>query len=998
VLLVGIVAATSAAWVSPVATPQAAGPAFPRGRTNGNPPDPQYAAERLLDGDLATFCCLLDDTPTGSADTTVPARGSAPVTGHIVFDLGRPLPLSGMRLTARLDGGPFNPREITVSTFADDVSSELPPAAVTAPGLLTLAARQPVPPLSAGATWTVNWPVLTRRYVVLQVHDSYESGGVHWNFQLAEVEIAVELPAEALPPELQTAATRSRDRLRRVVNPPALRQAIEFLGQACPGRYPAPALLARLAEWEARLRDPAGALSNTTPAEDGEALQAFEREALVLLNPLLAPGKLVFAKRYTYQTGWYYAEFMQANRVGGGLCVLSLADGRVTDLAPALGAGIVDRYDLSFDGQRLLFGWKSSPEQAFRLYEIGIDGQGLRQVTFTPPNEAAELAAYSPSGHNELGPYRAHTDDFQPCYLPDGGICFASSRCRSGVLCDQSDALSVNTLYRVNPDGSGLRRLSRGALSESTPSLLNDGRILYTRWEYIDKGVIAVQDLWAMRPDGSGAAEVYGNAVESPPVLIHGRALPGTAQSVVCTATLHHPFAVGPLLLLDLAKDTRTSDPMRSLTPDTQVSIAGPGTFPDGECFTHEVGGQWVADNRGPLFCEPYPLTDPENPTAPCRFFLVTCNPDRAWNDPTAYGLWLLDTFGNRVPLYHDAAISCWQPMPLRPRPVPPVIPPTRLEGESGAAVAADREPPAPVATVVMQDVSRGLGLTGVSAGTVRYLRIWEQVARPWSAHRFWPDDETLGQHAPISLNAHIYVKVLHGIVPVAADGSAHFTVPADRNLFFQALDAEFMEVQRMRTFVNFQAGEVRGCVGCHAPRSAAPGSRPVLALAHPADLPMAAPGDIAVPRPIDYVTDVQPILDRHCSRCHSPGKEAAKVDFSGTPTPYFNRSYETLMSRGFIACVQEFVGPQAEAQKTNALPLPARALGSHASRLISVLRQGHHDVQLTPAENVRLLAWVDANGPYYGTYFGRRNLAYQGLADFRPIATLESAWGTPPP
>jgi hypothetical protein len=981
-----------------VATPQAAGPAFPRGRANGNPPDPQYAAERLLDGDPATFCCLLDDTPTGSADTSIPACGSAPVTGHIVLDLGRPLPVSGMRLTARLDGGPFNPREITVSTVADDVPGELPPGAVTAPGLLPLAARQPVPPLSAGATWTVNWPVLTRRYVVLQVHDSYESGGVHWNFQLAEVEVAVELPAESLPPELRTAATRSRDRLRRVVNPKALRQAIEFLGQACPGRYPAPALLARLAEWEARLRDPAGALSNTTPAEDAEALQAFEREALVLLNPLLAPGKLVFAKRYTYQTGWYYAEFMQANRVGGGLCVLSLADGRVTDLAPALGAGIVDRYDLSFDGQRLLFGWKPSLEQAFRLYEIGIDGQGLRQVTFTPPNEAAELAAYSPRGRNELGPYRAHTDDFQPCYLPDGGICFASSRCRSGVLCDQSDALSVNTLYRVDPDGSGLRRLSRGALSESTPSLLNDGRILYTRWEYVDKGVIAVQDLWAMRPDGSGAAEVYGNAVESPPVLIHGRALPGTAQSVVCTATLHHPFAVGPLLLLDLAKDTRTSDPMRSLTPDTQVSIAGPGTFPDGECFTHEVGGQWVADNRGPLFCEPYPLTDPQNPTAPCRFFLVTCNPDRAWNDPAAYGVWLLDTFGNRVPLYHDAAISCWQPMPLRPRPVPPVIPPTRLEGESGAAVAADREPPAPVATVVMQDVSRGLGLTGVSAGTVRHLRIWEQVARPWSAHRFWPDDETLGQHAPISLNAHIYVKVLHGIVPVAADGSAHFTVPADRNLFFQALDAEFMEVQRMRTFVNFQAGEVRACVGCHAPRSAAPGSRPVLALAHPADLPLAAPGDIAVPRPIDYVTDVQPILDRHCSRCHSPGKEAAKVDFSGTPTLYFNRSYETLMSRGLIACVQEFVGPQAEAQKTNALPLPARALGSHASRLISVLRQGHHDVQLTPAESLRLLTWVDANGPYYGTYFGRRNLAYQGLADFRPLATLESAWGTPVP
>jgi hypothetical protein len=969
-----------------LATPQSGGPAFPRGRANGNPPDPQYAAERVIDGDPATFCCLLDDTPTGTAETTIPARGSSPVTGQIVFDLGRPLPLSGIRLTARLDGGPFNPRQVEIVCFTADV-----PGVDTA--VQGLALEQTLPPLQNGATWTATWAPVSKRYLCLRVRDSYESGGVHWNFQLAEVEVAVELPEDALPPGLKTAAGRARERLGRSVDRRALREAIEFLGRACPGRYPAAALLDRLAAWDARLTAPESMATEAAVAQASEALQAFAREALVLANPLLAPGKLVFVKRYTYPTGWYYAEFMQANRPGGGLAVLSLADGRVTELAPALGAGIVDRYDLSFDGRRLVFGWKPAPDQAFRLYEIGVDGQGLRQLTFTPAGEAAELAAYGPNGRNELGPYRAHSDDVQPCYLPDGGICFASSRCRNGVLCDQGDTLSVSTLYRMNADGSGIERLSRGALSESTPSVMNDGRILYTRWEYVDKGVIAVQDLWAMRPDGTGAAEVYGNAVETPPVLIHGRAVPGDARGVVCTATLHHPFAVGPILLLDLGQDTRTTAPMRSLTPDTRVSIEGPGTFPGGEYFTHAVGDQWVADNRGPLFSEPYPLTDPENPSAPCRFFLVTGNPDRAWNDPTAYGLWLIDTFGNRVPLYQDAAISCWQPMPLRPRRVPPVIAPDR----PGAAAEAGAAPERAVATVVLQDVYRGLGLPGVAAGTVRYLRIWEQVARPWSAHRFWPADEALGQHAPISLNAHIYVKVLHGIVPVASDGSAHFTVPADRNLFFQALDEDLMEVQRMRTFVNFRAGEVRSCVGCHALRTAVPVSRPILALARPPDSPAAQPGEASVPRPVEYVSDVQPILDRHCSACHRPDGKAAKLDLTGTLTPYFNRSYETIMSGGLIACVQEFVGPQAEAQKTNALPLPPRALGAHASRLIAVLRRGHHEVKLAPGEWTRLLTWVDANGPYYGTYFGRRNLIYQGKADFRPAATLEAACGTPP-
>jgi hypothetical protein len=295
-----------------------------------------------------------------------------------------------------------------------------------------------------------------------------------------------------------------------------------------------------------------------------------------------------------------------------------------------------------------------------------------------------------------------------------------------------------------------------------------------------------------------------------------------------------------------------------------------------------------------------------------------------------------------------------------------------------------------------MQDVYRGLGLPGVARGTVRYLRIWEQVARPWAAHRFWPHDEALGQHAPISLNAHIYVKVLHGIVPVEPDGSAHFTVPADRNLFFQALDGDLQEVQRMRTFVNLRPGEVRACVGCHSQRAEAPLPRRPAALARPADRPGPQPGEVTVPRPVEFASDVQPVLDRHCVRCHSPGKEAAKLDFSGALTTYFSRSYETILSRRLIACVQEFVGPEPEAQKTNALPLPPRALGSHASRLITVLRGGRHEVELSREEMTRLVTWADANGPYYGTYFGRRNLAHQGLPGFRPVATIESAWAMP--
>jgi hypothetical protein len=286
-------------------------------------------------------------------------------------------------------------------------------------------------------------------------------------------------------------------------------------------------------------------------------------------------------------------------------------------------------------------------------------------------------------------------------------------------------------------------------------------------------------------------------------------------------------------------------------------------------------------------------------------------------------------------------------------------------------------------ATLVLSNVYDGL--EGVEPGEIRYLRIWEQVPRPWTAHRFWPDDATLGQNAVISMYAHIYVRVLHGIVPVEADGSAHFQVPADRNLFLQAVDKDFLEVQRMRTFVNLRPGESRSCIGCHEPRNQTPSRGIPLALRRAADRPGAQPGE-TVPRPLYYPTDIQPILDQHCVGCHGGDKTEGGIVLSGEPTTFFNRSYETIMAGKWIAYIQEFVGPQPRAQKTNVTPLPPKALGSHASRLIQLIRAGHYDVTLPQDQWVRLVTWVDANGPYYGSYFGRRNLKYQDLPDFRPV------------
>jgi hypothetical protein len=247
---------------------------------------------------------------------------------------------------------------------------------------------------------------------------------------------------------------------------------------------------------------------------------------------------------------------------------------------------------------------------------------------------------------------------------------------------------------------------------------------------------------------------------------------------------------------------------------------------------------------------------------------------------------------------------------------------------------------------------------------------------------------------------------VLLGIVPVEPDGSACFRVPADRNIFFQALDENFMEVQKMRTFVNFQPGETRSCVGCHDPRASTQVSQLPLAMLNRTAAIEPQPGDDG-PRAIHYPADVQPIFDRHCVRCHGSAEPAGDLDLSSTLTTHFNRSYEELLKKGFVPFIQEWTGPDAKDRGPYHLSngsmsfseaVPPYTFGSHRSKLIELLRDGHEEVELDQAEFVKLVTWIDANAPFYGSYFGRRHISAQGRPDFRPTPTLDSARGIEPP
>jgi len=689
-----------------------------------------------------------------------------------------------------------------------------------------------------------------------------------------------------------------------------------------------------------------------------EALAKLAQEALVRDHPLLDFGRILFIKRKTYQSSHYYTDYIDGCKFfGGNLSVLDLKTGEVTDLVPELKDGIFGRFDLDYDARHIVFDWKKALDKGFRIYEVGIDGRGLRQLTFDAPDEADLVKKYRTVGTPTGIPYITGTDDMHPCYLPDGDIAFVSTRCQKGILCDGPDVLTTTVLYRMGRDGQGMRPISFNTVSEATPSVAADGRILYTRWEYVDKGGSACKCLWAMRPDGTGSVEIYGNNISHPVTFIDCRDIPGRPDLYVCTSAPHMPLGVGGILRLNTTYSLRTLYPITKLTPEIDT--------PDEHGYMHLRGGRWVHDLQGPLLREPYPLSE--------KYFLVTYNPDKPWNEPTGYGLYLLDEFGNRVLIHKEAEWSCWGPQPLRSRPRPPVL----------TSSAEKSDYPGPVGTLILQDVY--VGLTGIERGRVKYLRIMEDLPRPWSARRRWDGDEIGQQHAAISFGGHLAPKIEHGVVPVEADGSAWFQVPADKNVFFQALDENYMELQRMRTFVNLRPGEVRGCVGCHEEKRVAPAAGPaVLALRRTPSQPVAQPGE-TVPRAMHYPADVQPILDKRCVSCHSAEKPNG-IDLSGTMTALFSVSYENLVKKRWAGNVIDEIGISGTGGKhSNIEAADPLTYGSPTSKLVAMLRQGHQKVELSREEFIRLVTWIDANAPYYGTWDGRRNVRYKDLPDFRP-------------
>ena len=720
--------------------------------------------------------------------------------------------------------------------------------------------------------------------------------------------------------------------------------------------------------------------------------EGLVKDSPALKNPLIDFDELVFIRRHTYNSNHYYTEYINARWTpGGGLCVLDLKTGEVRNLAPQLKDGVFMRFDVSFDAKKVVFDWKCDAQEGYRIYEVNVDGTGLRQLTFPPADEKEIQKNYRARTH-----YHHGTDDMHPCYLPDGGIAFISTRCQYGILCDSPDDFTTTVIYRMDGDGKNMRKLTNSSVSEASPVVLPDGRIMYTRWEYLDKGAVSVKCLWAMNPDGSCTSEIYANDISLPPTFIYARPIPDKVNQFVTMGTPHCPQnGVGTVIRLDMNKNIRTRDPMTYMTPYVDIRAEGGFSFRDEE-------GKWSGDGRGrgPLFRDPYPLSD--------KYFLVSHKPaGPVWTDPSAYGIYMLDETGKVDLIYNDPEMSCWVPFPLKPRPMPPVMQATRDKK------LADRN----LARCVVADVYHGLA--SAPRGSIKYIRVFEQIPRPWASRRRWNGDGYDQQHTCITKDTHLGLKVQHGVVPVEADGSAHFLVPAGGNIAFQVLDKNFMAVQTERTYVNYMPGETRSCVGCHetpASLSAVAPAGKLLALQRAPSMPGPQPGEKSGSRPLHYITDVQPVFTKHCVKCHSGEAPKGKLDLSGELTDLWCKSYVSLIPerrrrpRGDRGLLGPVIG-ENHPKTGNVHYLPARSLGSHASVLVAMLAKGkvkladpkaaqraaklaekHKAINLKPEELLKITNWVDTNGQYYGSYWGRRNLRYKDHPNFRPIPTFADA------
>ena len=716
------------------------------------------------------------------------------------------------------------------------------------------------------------------------------------------------------------------------------------------------------------------------------------RRKIAFGNPLLNFDKIIFLGRRMPATRHMcpqYSGFVGVR--GGGVFVLDKAFSdtpvlrNVLDKArirsgrlkgQALADGAITGLELGWDAKTIYFAWTEG--KAGRKQPARSDGAWFPEAKFTyhiPAGYWAPESCYhiikasidpgsgtmaGDGGLTQLtdGPWNDH----DPCVLPNGRLAFISER-RGGYGRCHGQPFPTYALYGMMGDGSDIIPLSYHETNEWHPSVSNEGMILYTRWDYVDRDADIAHHPWLCYPDGRDPRSFHGNYPENNPKVrptmeLHCRAIPGSHRYVAVAAP-HHGLFYGSLVLVDhRIRDDRKCSQLKRITPE--------------ECFP-EAEGPWGRYAYG----TPWPLSE--------TFYLAVYNPSKGGRFTGRHDLYLVDSFGNRIPLATlPDGLNCLDPFPLRPRKRPPVIPVRTQQAR------ADRP----------------------ADGKVRQATI--SVMNVYEAELPWPKDtriialrviqvhpKTTVRHTDpeVGCGKNSLTRSVLGTVPVEADGSCHFVAPVGVPIYFQALDSRGLAVQTMRSAAYVHAGERLTCIGCHEDKhkpSAVAGKLP---------LAMRKPPSVLTPEfpdatmPITFPRLVQPVLDKHCLPCHTKNRKAPSLSGTRFGRNGWSEAYWTLAKRAWTKHGNAH-GPFGRGDgwvlNKTSYSIPGQ-VGARASKLLPMLDSGHMppgtesadgkpNVKLPVEAMHRLTLWMDANSVFYGDY---KNIEPQARGD-QPMIELE--------
>ncbi len=547
---------------------------------------------------------------------------------------------------------------------------------------------------------------------------------------------------------------------------------------------------------------------------------------------------------------------------------------------------ILSDIDLHFDGKRIMFSGTDDGAR-WSLFEVKTDGTGLAKLTPDLPD----------------------VDCFDSCYLPDDRIATTTTATYQGLPCENGSR-PMASLYLLDPRTKGMRQFTFEQDSDWSPTVLNNGRLMYLRWEYTDTPHYFSRVLFHCNPDGTGQMEYYGSNSYWPNAYFYARPIPNHASMVVGIVGGHHGISrSGRLVILDPAKGRHEAD-------GVVQEIPGWGKRVEPIIKDALVNGVW------PHFLHPYPLSE--------KYFLVAGK----MRANSLWGIYLVDVFDNMTLLKEVEGEALLEPIPLRSTKKPPVIADRIVPGEKEA-------------TVFLTDIYTGPGLKSIPRGTVKRLRVF-------SYHYNYM---RTGGHTSVGVEAGWDIKRILGTVDVEDDGSACFKIPANTPVSLQPLDDEGRAVQLMRSWLVGMPGEVVSCVGCHEGQNSVTGN---VAVRSARRAPTTIKPWYGPARPFGFHTEVQPVLDKYCLTCH---------DGKSTGLPVFISESEQADYRKDAAYMwlQKYVrrpGPESDYHLTEPMEYHA-----DTSELVQKLRKGHYNVKLDREGWDRLYTWIDLNVPYRGAW-----------------------------